>query len=197
VDGVAGLTPEQLQHQFAGRAGMTGAPQETQGIAVPQQPSLAAEARPTLETLARLNRAAAETATAMLPRVHAMTDVTGFGLVGHGLGMTRAGGVALRVALSSLPLYARVREMHAAGVTTGSTKPNREGAAGRVRGTLDSFWDALVHDPQTSGGLLIAVDGAAADDLVSRLHDAGVEHAVRIGEVLASDQPFLEFVGGS
>jgi selenide,water dikinase len=87
--------------------------------------------------------------------------------------------------------------MHAAGVTTGSTKPNRAHGAGRVRGTLDPFWDALVHDPQTSGGLLIAVDATVADDLVTRLHDAGVEHAARIGEVRASDQPYLEFVGGS
>ena len=52
-----------------------------------------------------------------------------------------------------------------------------------------------MHDPQTSGGLLIAVDGAAADELVRRLHDAGVEHATRIGEVRASNQPFLELGG--
>ena len=154
-----------------------------------------AEALPTLEVLARLNRRACEAATAMLPRVHAMTDVTGFGLVGHALGMTSGGGVSLHVNLPSLPLYARVRDMHAAGVTTGSTKPNRAHGAGRVRGTLDSFWDALVHDPQTSGGLLIAVDAAAADELVRRLHDGGVEHATRIGEVRASDQPFLELGG--
>jgi selenide,water dikinase len=154
-----------------------------------------AEARPTLEVLARLNRRACETATAMLPRVHAMTDVTGFGLVGHALGMTAAGGLSLYVELPSLPLYARVRDMHAAGVTTGSTKPNRAHGAGRVRGTLDSFWDALVHDPQTSGGLIIAVEAAAADELVRRLHDAGVEHATRIGEVRASDQPLLELGG--
>ena len=154
-----------------------------------------AEARPTLEVLARLNRRACETATAMLPRVHAMTDVTGFGLVGHALGMTAAGGVSLHVNLSSLPLYPRVRDLHAAGVTTGSTKPNRAHGQGRVRGALDSFWDALVHDPQTSGGLLVAVDAAAADELVRRLHDAGVEHAARVGEVRASHQPFLELGG--
>lgn len=154
-----------------------------------------AEARPTLETLARLNRAACETATAMLPRVHAMTDVTGFGLVGHALGMTAGGGVSLHVELAALPLYERVRELHAAGVTTQSTKPNRAHGAGRVRGALDSFWDALVHDPQTSGGLLIAVDGAAADELVAQLRAAGVDHAARIGEVRASDQPFLELGG--
>ena len=158
-----------------------------------------AEARPTLEILARLNRVAAEQATRMLPRVHAMTDITGFGLVGHALGMTSAGGVSFHIDLSSLPLYARVRDLHAAGVTTQSTRPNRVHSADRVRGALAHpswpFWDALVHDPQTSGGLCIAVDAAAADELVTRLRDAGVEHATRIGEVRASDQPYLEFGG--
>jgi selenide,water dikinase len=157
------------------------------------------EARPTLEILARLNRAACVTATAMLPRVHAMTDVTGFGLVGHALGMTLGGGVSLHVELGSLPLYAHVQRLHAARVTTQTTKTNRAHGAERLRGAFDQpswpFWDALVHDPQTSGGLLIAVDGAAADELVARLGDAGVEHAARIGEVRASDQPFLELGG--
>jgi selenide,water dikinase len=152
-----------------------------------------ADARPTLEVLARLNRAAAEVATAMLPSVHAMTDVTGFGLVGHALGM--AAGVSLHIDLAALPLYARVRDMVEAGVTTGSTKPNRAHGASRVRGTLSKFWDELVHDPQTSGGLLLAVDGAAAGELLTRLHEAGVGHAARIGEVRAADQPFLELRG--
>ena len=146
-----------------------------------------------VDVMAALNAAACE--AALRAGAHAMTDVTGFGLVGHALGMMSAGGVSLHVALSSLPVYPRVRDMHAAGVTTGSTRPNRAHGAGRVRGTLDSFWDALVHDPQTSGGLLIAVDAAAADELVRRLVDAGVEHATRIGEVRASDQPFIDFGG--
>jgi selenide, water dikinase len=152
-----------------------------------------AEARPTLETVARLNRAASEAATAMLPAVHAMTDVTGFGLVGHALGM--AAGVSLHVDLPSLPLYPRVRDMVVAGVTTGSTKPNRAHGQGRVRGKIDHFWDELVHDPQTSGGLLIAVEAGAADELVARLLAAGVVDAARIGEVRAADQPFLELRG--
>jgi selenide,water dikinase len=154
-----------------------------------------ADARPTLEMLARLNRVACEQATRMLPRVHAMTDVTGFGLVGHALGMTAAGGIGFSFDLPSLPLYARARDMHAAGVSTQTTKTNRAHGAGRVRGTLDPFWDALVHDPQTSGGLLIAVEAGAADELVTRMRDAGVEHATRIGEVRASDQPYVEFGG--
>jgi selenide,water dikinase len=152
-----------------------------------------AEARPTLETLAQLNRVAAEAVERAWPRVHAMTDVTGFGLVGHALEMTGAGGISLHVNLSSLPLYPRVRELVAAGVTTGSTKPNRANGAGRVRGALEPFWDELVHDPQTAGGLLIAVDAAHVDALVSRLRDEGLTAAGRIGEVRASPEPYLEF----
>lgn len=151
------------------------------------------EARPTLETLARLNRAASETAQSLWPHVHAMTDVTGFGLAGHALEMTAQGSIALYVDCTLLPLYARVRDMVAAGVTTGSTKPNRAHVATRLRAPgLDHFWDELVHDPQTAGGLLMAVDPARADELLARLHDAGVPDAARIGEVRASPEPYLE-----
>jgi selenide,water dikinase len=152
-----------------------------------------AEARPTLEILARLNRAAAEVVQSFWPDVHALTDVTGFGLVGHALEMTARGGIGLSIDCAQLPLYARVRDMVAAGVTTGSTRPNRENGAARLRAPrLDKFWDELVHDPQTAGGLLIAVAGGRAAELVARLHDAGVEHAARIGEVQASPEPYLE-----
>jgi selenide,water dikinase len=154
-----------------------------------------ADARPSFLTLATLNRAAAAAATAMGAALHAMTDVTGFGLVGHALEMTGHGGVSLHVDLPSLPLYPRVRELVAAGVTTGATKPNRANGAGRVRGTFSPFWDELAHDPQTSGGLLIAVEAPRADELVARLHEAGVAHPAKIGEVRAADQPYLELRG--
>jgi selenide,water dikinase len=151
-----------------------------------------AAARPTLEVLARLNRVASEIAQSLVPDVHAMTDVTGFGLVGHALEMTAQGNIALAIDLEALVLYPRVRDMVAAGVTTGSHKPNRANAASRLRGTLDHFWDELVHDPQTSGGLIIAVDDKRARELVTRLSDAGVTDAAIIGEVRASPQPYLE-----
>lgn len=154
-----------------------------------------AAARPTLLQVARLNRQAGEAAASLWPHVHAMTDVTGFGLVGHALGMAGEGGIALHVELSALPLYPGLRELVAAGVTTRATKPNRAFGADRLRGTLDPFWDALVHDPQTAGGLLIAVDAAFADELLARLHDRGMEAATRIGEVSSATQPFLELRG--
>jgi len=150
-------------------------------------------ARPILTQLALLNRAASTVAMAMLPHVHAGTDVTGFGLLGHARNLA-TGGVGLSFRLSSLPLYPHVREMVEKGVTTGSTKPNREACAPLLRtaAPLDPFWDQLVHDPQTSGGLLLAVDEAHADELVRRLHDAGVPDAVVVGEARASETSYLE-----
>lgn len=154
-----------------------------------------ARARPILTQLAVLNRAASMVATSMLEHVHAGTDVTGFGLLGHARNMA-SGGVGITFKLSSLPLYDHVREMVEKGVTTGSTKPNRAACAPLLRTVagLDPFWDQLVHDPQTSGGLLLAVDGAHADELVRRLRDAGVTHATIVGEARASAQPYLELI---
>jgi selenide,water dikinase len=147
-------------------------------------------ARPVLQMLARLNKSAAEV-MARFP-VHAATDVTGFGLLGHALSMAMGSGVRFVIECGKLPQYPYVREMVEAGVTTGSTRPNRAHVAPRLRGTLDAFWDELVHDPQTSGGLLMSVDATEAASLVEALHRAGVEEACVIGEVKPLDEAYLE-----
>jgi selenide,water dikinase len=145
-------------------------------------------ARPILEVLARLNRTAAEVMARH--QVHAATDITGFGLVGHTLSMAIGSNVGMVLQREKLPLYDHVREMVEAGVTTGSTKPNRAWAAPKLRGTLDKFWDELIHDPQTSGGLLIsAADG---ERLVGDLRSAGVVEAAVIGEVKSTNEVYLE-----
>jgi selenide,water dikinase len=150
-----------------------------------------ARALPVLQELTRLNKAACETMLRF--SVHAATDVTGFGLVGHALGMAAGSdGVALCLERARLPLYPHLAEMVQAGVTTASTKPNRANGEGRVRGALDKFWDELIHDPQTSGGLLIAVEGSEAELLVRALGEAGVPHAAVIGEVVPSQLAYLE-----
>jgi selenide,water dikinase len=155
-----------------------------------------ARARPILTRLAELNRDASRVAASMLGDVHAGTDVTGFGLLGHARNLATSTGHALRIRLSSLPLYPHVREMVDKGVTTGSTRPNRAACAPLLRTAqpLEKFWDELVHDPQTSGGLLLAVDGGRAQALVDRLRDAGVTDATIIGEVYASEAPCLELI---
>jgi|SRR5581483_7423148 len=147
-----------------------------------------ARARPILENLAVLNRAARDALVELGERVHACTDVTGFGLVGHAQHMAVGSRAAIRFFLDELPLYPHAREMVEKSVTTGSTKPNRAGAAARLRWErpAEKFWDELVHDPQTSGGLLAAVDAAAARELCGKLPQAKI-----IGEVIAADEPYL------
>jgi selenide,water dikinase len=143
------------------------------------------EARPVFEALAMLNRAAAEAIGEMFSRVHAVTDVTGFGLSGHGLEMAVGSNVTLSIELASLPRFPLVEDMVQRGVTTRSTAPNRESAARRLfsQEPLSPFWDALVHDPQTSGALLIAVEAEAADHLLTAMRKNGVHHATQIGRV--------------
>jgi selenide,water dikinase len=145
-------------------------------------------ARPILEKLAVLNRAARDALVELGADVHAVTDVTGFGLVGHAQHMTVGSNVGVRFFLDELPLYPHVREMVDKGVTTGSTRPNRAGAAARLRWErpVDKFWDELVHDPQTSGGLLAALTPEAARAVCGKLPQAKV-----IGEVLPADEPYL------
>jgi selenide, water dikinase len=113
----------------------------------------------------RLNRAASEALVAAGPAVHAATDVTGFGLAGHGWEVADRSGVRLVLEADRLPLYPGALEAAAAGVRTGGDPRNREYLAGHVEGDVDVAIEALVYDPQTSGGLFAAVDPAAVDDL--------------------------------
>ncbi|MCZ7676718.1 MAG: AIR synthase-related protein [Roseovarius sp.] len=109
--------------------------------------------------LNRVGEALAERA-----EVHAMTDVTGFGLAGHALEMARGSGVSIRLDAARLPLLARAAEFARDGVVTGASGRNWQSFEGAV--TLDAGlsdqWRAIVTDPQTSGGLLIALAPEAA-----------------------------------
>jgi selenide,water dikinase len=116
----------------------------------------------------RLNRAASEALTALGPAVHAATDVTGFGVCGHAWEMAERSGVVLAVDTVRLPLYDGARAAAERGVRTGGDRRNREHLAGRVTSAAPEALEALCFDPQTSGGLLAAVDPAAVPDLVER-----------------------------
>ncbi len=140
---------------------------------------------PVLPVVASLNRAAAETAAGFGPT--ACTDVTGFGLAGHALELCQGSDAAVELAFDDLPLHPNAVEMYRVGVTTGSNGPNRDLVAGRleVSARLRPEQAELLFDPQTSGGLLLAVPGDRADALVSALHAAGVPWARRVGRVVA------------
>jgi len=145
--------------------------------------------------MATLNAAAC---TVMLKyETHAATDVTGFGLAGHAMGMVRGTpGIAMRIDWNAVPIYPRAPSLVAAGVTTASTKPNQAALEGQVKWSREPPADLepLLYDPQTAGGLLIALPALQADACVRSLQDAGVGHARRMGEVVDSATPRLEVV---
>jgi selenide,water dikinase len=147
-----------------------------------------------LPQIADLNDTAIETALSY--DVHACTDITGFGILGHSLEMARGGEVQIEIAYDRLPFYPNALRMYQKGETTGSNKPNRQLA--------DGFWEAdktlspeaedLLFDPQTSGGLLLSVPQADADDLITALHAAGVETAVQVAQVTDGQRPMVRVV---
>jgi selenide, water dikinase len=145
-----------------------------------------------IESMVRLNRDAAQILRA-LPAgiVSACTDVTGFGLAGHGAGMAAASGVTLVFETSSLPLLEGALGLAAAN-TPGGGKTNQSHFGPRVR-TTESVTDAMrlvVFDPQTSGGLLVAVDPSSTAHVVGRLQDAGVLASV-VGRVIEKEPDVL------
>jgi selenide, water dikinase len=113
----------------------------------------------------RLNRSASELLQAHRQQVHAVTDVTGFGLGGHGWEMAERSGVCFVIDTERVPLYDGALSAAEAGVRTGGDQRNREYLAERLTGSVDSSMTALCVDPQTSGGLLAAVDASVADQL--------------------------------
>ncbi len=132
----------------------------------------------------RLNRAAAETLGALGHGVHAVTDVTGYGLAGHAWEMAERSGVRAVVDTTSLECYPGARRIADAGHRTGGDQRNRDYLAGHLDSRATPGGEALCFDPQTSGGLLAAVDPSVADDLIT------TDGWWRVGE-LAEGEPVL------
>src|SRR5262249_23535996 len=115
-----------------------------------------------------LNRDAADALHAAGDAVHAVTDVTGFGLFGHGWEVAERSRVRLVFDGSALPLYEGALRPAQGGVRTGGDARNRQPLEGVVAidEAIDASLEALAYDPQTSGGLLASVDRSAAPALV-------------------------------
>ncbi len=129
--------------------------------------------------------------------VHAGTDITGFGLIGHGFEMARGSdGVGLRLRMDAIPVMPESVTMIRAGVKTAMTAGNRAsvGDALTLPDGLELERATVLWDPQTSGGMLMAVPADRADGFIERLRAEGVEAAVAIGEVFASKTPVIEVV---
>ncbi|PZQ47983.1 MAG: selenide, water dikinase SelD [Rhodovulum sulfidophilum] len=121
------------------------------------------------------------------PEVHAITDVTGFGILGHGLEMARGSGATLRIAAAELPFLGQAEALAEAGFGTGASTRNwaSYGAEVRLPEGYPDWRRKLLTDPQTSGGLLVACAEGAADMLLAAIQAEGYPMARRIGEVVA------------
>jgi selenide,water dikinase len=146
----------------------------------------AAGYRTMVETTTRLNTPGPRLAE--IDGVHAMTDVTGFGLLGHALEMCRGAGLRARLDVAAVPLLPGVRELAARGMVTGASTRNWASYGEQVDlGGADALTRALLTDPQTSGGLLVSCAPDAVDAVLGVLRDEGFAQAAVIGAFEAGD----------
>ena len=134
--------------------------------------------------MARLNRKPAEIMDRY--RVHACTDITGFGLLGHLAEMVLDSGCGIRLESGKIPFIPEAREYAEMGLVPAGGYRNREfrGPMTSFQPSVERFFQDLLFDPQTSGGLLISVSEKDAADLLDALKDGGVPEAVIIGDVI-------------
>ncbi|MGI8770514.1 MAG: selenide, water dikinase SelD [Acidobacteriaceae bacterium] len=139
-----------------------------------------------IESMTTLNRAASLVATREEFEVHAMTDVTGFGLMGHGRELAMGSGVSLEIEVNAVPLIDGARDAVRMGTIPAGLLANREFAGcfvcEREGAEIAEDLVTLMYDPQTSGGLLIAVAEEDAEPLLHALHGERIA-ASRIGRV--------------
>ena len=144
-----------------------------------------ADIAPAVAAMTTLNAGAAR---AMLSvGVHAATDVTGFGLLGHLNSLLRASGAAAELASAQVPILPLARDLAQRGAVSGGSRRNQESVAGATRfdAAVDATTRLLLADAQTSGGLLIAVPAEALDALVAALGRERTPAAAVIGRVVA------------
>ncbi len=139
-----------------------------------------------IATTTKLNTPGPELAA--LPGVHALTDVTGFGLAGHALEMARGARCELRLDWSAVPLMAGVRDLAAQGFVTGASGRNWAGYGADI--VLPAGFaaedQALLTDPQTSGGLLVSCAPSALDDVLAVFRRHGFDDAAVIGGITST-----------
>ena len=139
-----------------------------------------------IATTTRLNTPGPDLAA--LPGVHALTDVTGFGLAGHALEMARGARREVHLDWSAVPLMPGVRDLATEGFVTGASGRNWAGYGADVAlpAGFAEVDRALLTDPQTSGGLLVACSPAALDEVLAIFRRHGFEQAAVVGDISAA-----------
>lgn len=121
-----------------------------------------------------------------MPGVHALTDVTGFGLLGHALEIARGARVSVRIEMDKVPLLPGVAELAGQGFVTGASARNWAGYGESIElaAYISPVRKALLTDPQTSGGLLVSCDPASVSDVLDLFQREGFADAAVIGDVV-------------
>jgi selenide, water dikinase len=147
------------------------------------------------KSMTMLNKVAAEVASEMGGEVHGATDITGFGLIGHAREMALASGVSLRIESEKIPWLTGAVESVRAGCVPAGLKANREFAECAVEFApkVDEITKTLLFDPQTAGGLLLAISVDASERFLRGFQGRGGT-AVMIGEILARTEPLIRIV---
>lgn len=137
--------------------------------------------------LIQLNKGAADVMKQF--DIHAVTDVTGFGLAGHALEMAKASGASLQISLDDLPVMDEAFAMYRKGMSTGVNRHNERLVAEYLKFDVEypDWRRQIIYDPQTSGGLLAALPAEQAPDLIKALQDAATPAAAWIGNVVSAD----------
>ncbi|WP_413585020.1 selenide, water dikinase SelD [Bdellovibrio sp. HCB274] len=126
--------------------------------------------------------------------IHAATDITGFAFSGHSMQLAKASGVSLKVNFAALPLFGGVMDFLEKGFLTKAHRTNSQYTENDVDfGSLSSLQKTVLHDPQTSGGLLLSVSRDQAEPLVKEINSKFV-HARIIGDVVAQNTSRVAFV---
>jgi len=122
--------------------------------------------------------------------VHACTDITGFGLLGHLAEMVEGSNLSIRLQAGNIPVIPETRDYAVMGMVPGGAYKNREFRENMIEfsSEVDRVMQDILFDPQTSGGLLISLESSRAPSLLENLKSLGIRDATIIGEVVITDQ---------
>lgn len=141
-----------------------------------------------VQSMAKLNSIPKVLSEDICRAVTACTDVTGFGLAGHALDLL-SDGASLEIEMESLPILPGIGEMADMGLIPAGAYRNKEHSGSKVinESRMGIFAEDLIFDPQTSGGLLIAIPSELEEELIKQLHAGGFNWSVRIGKFVEGD----------
>lgn len=139
--------------------------------------------------MTRLNKKAAELIVEN-GDIHACTDITGFGFLGHACEMIEGSTVGLRINSAAVPVFSGLRELVEEGYVPGGLYRNRDFRISQVEtaDTCPAWLLDIFFDPQTAGGLFFSLPAIGAQNLVGKMHQAGISEAAIVGEVVSDHQ---------